>query len=179
MVCDILLRFSLYLLLSGDKVLNQFGIEHPVLYLEKNGSKLKASFVLNRNPTFMIMNAYLPSFFTMAITIASLFLNDQVHFTTTIMLVLTSQLCLYTLIQTSLDGIPKTAFMKYIDYWNMFAMSVSLSNFFTLFVWEILQYKGIQSPIKKITRVVIPFITFLGVFLYWAMAWLLHFQYID
>ena len=169
----------MYLLFSGDKVLNQFGIQDPVLHLEKNGSKLKASFVLDRNPTFMIMNAYLPSFFTMAITIASLFLNDQIHFTTTIMLVLTSQLCLYTLIQTSLDGIPKTAYMKYIDYWNMFAMSVSLSNFFTLFVWEVLQYKGIQSPIKTFTRVVIPLITFLGVFLYWTMAGLLHFQYID
>ena len=152
---------------SGDKVLNQFGIQDPVLRLEKNGLKLKASFVLIRNPTFMIMNAYLPSFFTMAITIASLFLNDQIHFTTTIMLVLTSQLCLYTLFQTSLDGIPKTAYMKYIDYWNMFAMSVSLSNFFTLFIWEVLQYKGIQSPIKTITRFVIPLITFLGVGLYW------------
>ena len=151
----------MYLLFSGDKVLNQFEIQDPVLHLEKNGSKLKATFVLNRNPTFMIMNAYLPSFFTMAITIASLFLNDQIHFTTTIMLVLTSQLCLYTLFQTSLDGIPKTAYMKYIDYWNMFAMSVSLSNFFTLFVWEVLQYKGIQSPIKTFTRVVIPLITFL------------------
>ena len=169
----------MYLFFAGDKVLNQFGIQDPVLHLEKNGSKLKASFVLDRNPTFMIMNAYLPSFFTMAITIASLFLNDQIHFTTTIMLVLTSQLCLYTLIQTSLDGIPKTAYMKYIDYWNMFAMSVSLSNFFTLFVWEVLQYKGIQSPIKTFTRVVIPLITFLGVFLYWTMAALLHFQYID
>ena len=169
----------MYLFFAGDKVLNQFGIQDPVLHLEKNGSKLKASFVLDRNPTFMIMNAYLPSFFTMAITIASLFLNDQIHFTTTIMLVLTSQLCLYTLFQTSLDGIPKTAYMKYIDYWNMFAMSVSLSNFFTLFVWEVLLYKGIQSPIKTITRVVIPLITFLGVFLYWTLAGLLHFQYID
>ena len=179
MLCDILLPFSIHLPLLGEKVLNQFDIHDHVLYLDKNGSRVKATFVLNRNPTFMIMNAYLPSFFTMAITIASLFLNDQIHFTTTIMLVLTSQLCLYTLIQTSLDGIPKTAYMKYIDYWNMFAMSVSLSNFFTLFVWEVLQYKGIQSPIKTITRVVIPLITFLGVILYWTVAGLLHFQYID
>ena len=174
-----MLQFSMYLLFSGDKVLNQFEIQDPVLHLEKNGSKLKASFVLDRNPTFMIMNAYLPSFFTMAITIASLFLNDQIHFTTTIMLVLTSQLCLYTLFQTSLDGIPKTAYMKYIDYWNMFAMTVSLSNFFTLFVWEVLLYKGFQSAIKIITRVVIPLITFLGVVLYWTVAGLLHYQYID
>ena len=43
------------LLFSGDKVLNQFEIQDPVLHLEKNGSKLKASFVLTRNPTFMII----------------------------------------------------------------------------------------------------------------------------
>ena len=125
----------------------------------------------------MIMNAYLPSFSTMAITIASLFLNEHIHFTTTIMLVLTSQLCLYTLFQSSLDGIPKTAYMKYIDYWNMSAMTVSLTNFFTLFTWEILQHKGIQSPMQTITRIAIPLITFIGVVFYWIMAGLLHFDY--
>ena len=159
--------------------MNQFSVQEPEFHVDGNGSRVKAKFVLKRNPAFMIVNAYLPSFSTMLITIASLFLNEHIHFTTTIMLVLTSQLCLYTLFQTSLDGIPKTAYMKYIDYWNMFAMAVSLSNFFTLFVWEVLQYKGIQSPIKTITRVVIPLITFLGVVLYWTVAGLLHYQYID
>ena len=94
------------------------------------------------------------------------------------MLVLTAQLCLYTLVQSSLDGIPKTAYMKYIDYWNMLAMTVSLTNFFTLFMWEILQHRGIKSPMKKITRISIPIFTFLGVVIYWIMAGLLHFGYI-
>ena len=126
----------------------------------------------------MIINAYLPSFFTMAITIASLFLDEHIHFTTTIMLVLTSQLCLYTLFQSSLDGIPKTAYMKYIDYWNMSAMTVSLTNFFTIFIWEILQQKGIRSPMQTITRIAIPLITFIGAVFYWIMAGLLYFDYI-
>ena len=125
-----------------------------------------------------MMNAYLPSFFTMVITIVSLFLDDQMHFSTTIMLVLTSQLCLYTLFQSSLEGIPKTAYMKMIDYWNMFAMTVSLTNFFTLFLWEILQFRGIHSQLKTTTRIVIPLITLLGVISYWLMAGILHFEYI-
>jgi hypothetical protein len=149
-----------------------------VFHVDKNGSRVKAKFVLKRNPAFMIMNAYLPSFSTMAITIASLFLNEHIHFTTTIMLVLTSQLCLYTLFQSSLDGIPKTAYMKYIDYWNMSAMTVSLTSFFTIFTWEILQHRGIQSPMQTITRIAIPLITFIGVVFYWIMAGLLHFDYI-
>ena len=133
---------------------------------------------MKRNPANMIINAYLPSLSTMIITIAALFLNEQIHFTTTIMLVLTSQLCLYTLFQISLDGIPKTAYMKYIDYWNMSVMTVSLTNFFMLFMWEILQYRRIQSPMKVIARVVIPLITFIGVVFYWIMAGLLYFEYI-
>ena len=95
-----------------------------------------------------------------------------------IMLVLTAQLCLYTLFQTSLEGIPKTANMKMIDYWNMFTMTVSLTNFFTLFLWEILQFKGIHSHLKIITRTVIPLLTLVGVISYWSMAGLLYFEYI-
>ena len=159
--------------------MNQFSVQEPEFHIDVNGSRVKAKFVLIRNPTFMIVNTYLPSFSTMVITIASLFLNEHVHFTTTIMLVLTSQLCLYTLFQSSLDGIPKTAYMKYIDLWNMSAMTVSLTNFFTLFTWEILQHKGIQSPIKIIARISIPLITFIGVVLYWIVAVLLHFGYIE
>ena len=158
--------------------MNQFSVQEPEFHVDGNGSRVRAKFVLKRNPAFMIMNAYLPSFSTIAITIASLFLNEHIHFTTTIMLVLTSQLCLYTLFQSSLDGIPKTAYMKYIDYWNMSAMTVSLTNFFTIFIWEILQQKGIRSPMQTITRIAIPLITFIGVVFYWIMAGLLYFEYI-
>ena len=145
---------------------------------EEQGSKVEAKLTLKRNPSFLIMNAYLPSFFTMVMTIASLFLDDRMHFSTTIMLVLTSQLCLYFLFQSSLEGIPKTANMKMIDYWNMLAMTVSLTNFFTLFVWETLQYRGIHNQLKITTRIVIPIITLVGVISYWIMAGLLYFEYI-
>ena len=158
--------------------MNQFNIGDFTVSQELCGSRVRAKFTLKRNPSFLIMNSYLPSFFTMVMTIASLFLNEQMHFSTTIMLVLTSQLCLYTLFQSSLDGIPKTAYMKMIDFWNMFAMTVSLTNFFTLFLWEILQFRGIHGQLKTTTRIVIPLITLLGVISYWFMAGLLHFEYI-
>ena len=157
---------------------NQFNIGRFTVSQENQGARVKAKFMLKRNPSFLIMNAYLPSFFTMVMTIASLFLDDHMHFSTTIMLVLTSQLCLYFLFQNSLEGLPRTAYMKLIDYWNMFAMTVSLTNFFTLFLWEILQFKGIHSRLKITTRIVIPLITLLGVISYWIMAGLLYFEYI-
>ena len=145
---------------------------------EEEGSKVEAKLTLKRNPSFLIMNAYLPSFCTMVMTIASLFLNDHMHFSTTIMLVLTSQLCLYFLFQNSLEGIPRTAYMKFVDYWNMFVMTVSLTNFFTLLLWEILQFRGIHNQLKITTRIVIPLITLLGVISYLIMAGLLYFEYI-
>ena len=168
---------------SGEVVLNQFNIRDFTISLERSWL-VRAKFTLKRNPSFLIMNAYLPSFFTMVMTIASLFLNDQLHFSTTIMLVLTSQLCLYTLFQSSLEGIPQTAYMKMIDYWNMLAMTVSLTNFFTLFLWEILKFRGIKisrftleyDQLKIITRIVIPLITLLGVTCYWIMAGALYFE---
>ena len=158
--------------------LNQFDIGDFTILQEEQGSKVEAKLTLKRNPSFLIMNAYLPSFCTMVMTIASLFLNDHMHFSTTIMLVLTSQLCLYFLFQNSLEGIPRTAYMKFIDYWNMFVMTVSLTNFFTLFVWEILKVKGIHNQLKITTRTVIPLITLLGVISYLIMAGLLYFEYI-
>ena len=158
--------------------MNQFNIGDFTLSQEKCGSKVKAKFRLKRNPAYLIMNAYLPSFFTMVMTIASLFLNDQMYFSTTIILVLTSQLCLYTLLQSSLEGIPRTAFMKLIDYWNMFVMTVSLTNFFTLFLWEILQSRWILKQLKITTRIVISLITLFGVTSYWVRAGLLYFEYI-
>ena len=158
--------------------MNQFKIGDFTILLERGGYQVTAKFMLKRNPSFLMMNAYLPSFFTMVMTIASLFLNDHLHFSTTIMLVLTSQLCLYTLFQSSLEGIPRTAYMKLIDYWNMFAMTVSLTNFFTLFLWELLQLRGIHKQVKITTRIVISIITLSGVISYWVMAGLLYFKYI-
>ena len=158
--------------------LNQFNIGDFTISQELGGSRVRAQFSLKRNPSFLIMNSYLPSFFTMVMTIASLFLNEQMHFSTTIMLVLTSQLCLYTLFQSSLQGIPRTAYMKFIDYWNMFTMTVSLTNFFTLFLWELLQLRGIHKQVKITTRIVISIITLFGVISYWVMAGLLYFDYI-
>ena len=159
--------------------MDQFYVKDFTFHQLRNGSKLEARFTLERNPAYLVLNVYLPSFFTMVMTIVSLFLNDQMHFGTTITLVLTSQLCLYTLFQSSLQGIPKTAYLKYIDYWNMFVTTVSLASFFTLFLWEIIKFKNIQSNVKTATRIAIPTITIMGVVSYWLIAGLLYFGCIE
>ena len=97
-------------------------------------------------------------------------------YSTTIMLVLTAQLCLYTLQESSLDGIPKTGYVKFIDYWNMFTTTITLSNFFTLFLWEVLQCKGRIYKFKMIARILIPLITVIGVITYLILAAWLYFH---
>ena len=148
---------------------------NPHFGLNEKGIKLEVAFTLQRNPSSLFINAYIPSFFIMMTTIMPLFLDERMHFTTSIMLFLTSQLCLYTLFQSSLQDMPKTEYLKHIDFWNMFVMPISLTNFFTLFLLEILQYKEVKKTIKIIMSIAIPFITLIGVVSYWINAGILYY----
>ena len=106
-------------------------------------------------------------------------LREEIHFATTIMLVLTAILCLYTLFQSSLAGIPKTAYLKIIDYWNLLALSVTLVNFFTLIIWEMFEnrnYDANWKRIKTIMRIGIPIFTLVGVLAYWIVAAVIYFS---
>ena len=142
-----------------------------------NGSTLKAKFTLNRNPSYMIINIYVPSFCTVIMTIVPLYLRHDTHFSTTITLVLTSILCLFTLLQSSVSHIPKTSYLKFIDYWNILVVTVTLSNFFTLAFWELgdQNHSAIKwRQIKQWMRIVIPLFTLLGVAIYYVIARILY-----
>ena len=94
----------------GQKQLLQFTIGNPEFRLSNNGSLLKAVFTLHRIPSYILINTYIPSFFIMLMTIVPLYLKDDTQYATT--LVLLNILCLYTVLQSSRDGIPKTAYLK-------------------------------------------------------------------
>ena len=158
----------------AQEQLNQFNLKNYHFLLEDDGTKLTINFALKRNPSYLIINSYLPTLFTMLMSIFSLFLDDQMHFGTTIMLVLTAQLCLYTLFQNSLKDIPQTAYLKHIDYWNMLVMMISLTSFFSLLLWEVLQYNKFKSQIKCVMRIIIPLFGLIGIFAYWTTAWMLY-----
>ena len=99
--------------------------------------------------------------------------REDLHFATTIMLVLTCLLCLYTLFQSSLADVPKTAYLKYIDYWNLFALGVSFGNFIILVLFEVGQYNfrgKLWTKVKVTLRFSMPIITFLGIVYYWILA---------
>ena len=141
----------------------------------KNGTKFRVEFTMKRHPSYMIINSYVPSFLIMLMTIVPLYLREEIHFATTITLVLTSLLCSFTLFQSSLFGIPKTAYLKFIDYWNLLALTVILVNFFTLILWEIWQEKKTHNRWNKVKtgmRIGIPLTTLILVASYWVLAFI-------
>ena len=110
-------------------------------------------------------------------TIVPLYLKDDFHFATTIMLVLTSMLCLYTLFQSSLSDVPKTAYLKFIDYWNILPLVITVANFIILIIWQIcndnrdkINHKTIWRHMKNVMRVLMPLITLVVVVIYIMMA---------
>ena len=165
------------LICLGKTTLNQFNVKNYRFLVDDSGSKLEIQFVLKRNPSYLFINSYLPTLFTMLMSIFSLYLDDQMHFATTIMLVLTAQLCLYTLFQNSLEDIPKTAYLKHIDYWNLLVMIISLTSFFTLLLWEVLQHNKFKMQIKWAMRIAIPIFTFIGILVYCITAGMLYSEY--
>ena len=136
---------------------------------------------MQRNPSYMIINAYIPSSSIMLMTIVPLYLREDTHFATTITLVLTSILCLFTATQSSIAHTPKTAYLKMIDYWNLLSLAVTLANFFTLFLWEISDYdrrtNSNWKQVKWCMRVALPLITLIVLMIYWIIAAAMYFKH--
>ena len=131
----------------------------------------------------MILTLYVPSLSVMAMTIVPLYLKDDLHFATTIMMVLTALLCLCTLVQVNVSDVPKTAYLKYIDYWNILTLVITVTNFFILIVWQMCHDKkkpdneDTWKKLKIIVRVLMPILTFLAVAAYVVRAGKIYEEY--
>ena len=168
--------------LTGDKQLLQFMVSDPIYkqtesLLNGTNTQLNGKFILKRNPSGLILNLFVPSLSIILMTIVPLYLKDDFHFSTTIMLVLTSMLCLYTLFQSSLSNVPTTAYLKFIDYWNILSLVITVSNFFILIVWQMyndnrekIRHEATWRHMKNMMRVFLPVITLVVVFIYIMMA---------
>lgn len=159
---------------SGPDQLLQFSVSPPFFNLTENGAKLKCVLELKRIPAYMIINCYLASASIILMTLVTLFLKNDMHFSTTIMLVLTSQLCLFTLFQTNLNDVPKTAYLKMIDLWSISALTIPFLIFFNLIIWEMAEQRmaGLRKweIWKFVCRLVIPSLSLLGLVVYISVA---------
>ena len=87
---------------------------------------------LKRRCLFHLATTYFPSLCLFIISEILLFMNEE-HFEATIMVSLTAMLVMYTLHQSILTQLPKTSYMKMIDIWLLYGLTIP----FLVFILEV------------------------------------------
>lgn len=87
---------------------------------------------LKRRCLFHLATTYFPTLCIFVISEILLFMNEE-HFETTIMVSLTAMLVMYTLHQSILSTLPKTSYMKMIDIWLLYGITIP----FLVFMLEV------------------------------------------
>ena len=87
---------------------------------------------LKRRCLFHLATTYFPSLCLFIISEILLFMNEE-HFEATIMVSLTAMLVMYTLHQSILSQLPKTSYMKMIDIWLLYGLTIP----FLVFILEV------------------------------------------
>ena len=103
---------------------------------------------MQRRHLFYLGTIYLPTIFLLIIAELTLAIDTR-YFEATIMVSLTSMLVIYTLYQSISDKLPQTAYLKMIDIWLLFCLSMPFLVFMLL---VISQNVGRRNEIGKITN---------------------------
>ena len=105
--------------------------------LVTNDTALDLNIPLKRMFNYQIALTFVPTAFLLTIACATLFI-DPAHFEVTVGLSLTTMLVMQTLQENISDDLPKTAFLKFIDFWLLFGMMVPFVVFLVLCILEAL-----------------------------------------
>lgn len=165
------------LIYTGPVELLQFSVGNLTFEISEDHSVVQCHFKLHRNPASMIMSSYIPSFCVIVMTLWTLFLREQIHFSTTIMLVLTGLLCLYALLQNIIEEMPKTAYMKFIDYWHIIVLVEPFVIFSILMMDEIGRASKKRKTFKKFMKIFFPLLSAIFVACYFIQAAFLYSEF--
>lgn len=99
-----------------------------------SNESVAASLPLKRVPLYHLTNTYMPMLTLIVIVELTLFfkahqLEMALGFSLTIMLVM------YTFYQSVSASVPKTAYLKFIDYWLIFCLIVPIAVFLSVIGW--------------------------------------------
>lgn len=108
---------------NGPAKLVQFNVKGVHLQLLNNGTTIRCMIKFKRNPLYHITTTYLPTSCILFMALVTLYI-DESHFEATIMVSLTSMLVMYTLFQSISTSMPNTAYLKFLDYWLIFGLSM-------------------------------------------------------
>ena len=115
----------------GPSALLEFNVMN-VTFLSKGIDYVTVDITLQRRYFYHLATTYFPTFCLIIITEMLLFINEE-HFEAIIMVALTTMLVMYTLHQSISSQLPKTSYMKMIDIWLMFCLTIP----FLVFVVEV------------------------------------------
>ena len=131
---------------DGPIAMLEFNVINVSL-ISQNSGFIMVEIILQRRYFYHLATTYFPTFCLIVITEMLLFINEE-HFEAVIMVALTTLLVMYTLHQSISSQLPKTSYMKMIDIWLMFCLTVPFLVFVAEVVSETLRYRRDQKACK-------------------------------
>ena len=173
----------------GVSELIQFVIEKIEIEATRNNSLVQCKIYLKRIPWSHIASVYIPCTCVLVMCLSTLYI-DKSHFEATIMVSLTAMLVMYTLYQSIADSMPKTAYLKFLDYWLLYGMILPFVVFSILVIWELmdqnpktyprsvekLHKKPSEKSILRHARCILPTITIFFIIIYTLAAMIVYFN---
>ena len=120
----------------GNPTLIQFEVINCTIINQVNGSGIIVGIHLQRMFIFHLANTFFPTICLIIIVEITLFVDDS-NFDTNVMVALTTLLVMYTLFQSISSTLPKTAYLKLIDYWLLFSLILPFVIFMFHMVREV------------------------------------------
>ena len=114
---------------------------------ETRGGQAYFYVILQRRFAYYIISVYLPSLSLLMVTHWTNFISVE-HFEANIMVHLTAMLVMYTLFQATSISLPQTAYVKLIDIWLLYGLTLPFLGFILSCLEEI--YK---EPVATLTKV--------------------------
>ena len=165
---------------------------------ENEGGRAYFYVILKRRFAYYIISVYLPSLSLLMVTHWTNFISVE-HFEANIMVHLTAMLVMYTLFQATSISLPQTAYVKLIDIWLLYGLTLPFLGFILSCLEEIyrepvsspvtvtkVKPQGLmesdktrntkQARVQKLGRVVLPVTTVIFIFFYIIYAVYSHFN---
>ena len=121
---------------SGVKPL-QFTLGTLTVELDRNSTVLTMNVPLSRIYNYHLAATFFPTSCLLIIACLTLFIGPD-HFEANVALALTTMLVMQTLHENISNGLPKTAYIKLVDWWLIYGIVVPFLVFLVLVVIEML-----------------------------------------
>jgi hypothetical protein len=134
-----------HLKVEKNIALMQFLLTNSSFTSIDNSTTVKVYLIFQRRIVYHLINTYIPTITLLAIVeITLLFSNSKQDMAVT--LSLTVLLVMYTFYQSISQTIPKTAYIKLIDFWLSFCLFVPFVIFVVESFWYLEQPKSFNKP---------------------------------